>query len=742
MSDVYFATQRVPEGPQAVIEPLRAPTPDYTKVGEAIAQVGQAGSLYAQRMQHAREETNEAQRKTETFVKLNELEKAGTEPGADFRTAPQKFNEASKKYLEDTAATIQDPMRKAQFQLWATQHILTSRNQVERTALINETNFNQAAFATREQEYQRRVLVAGSPVERESVVAEWSKDIEAQEKAQWMTPQQAVQKRSRQGQLVTEAVQGQMNDGLQAMRNRIGTAGDAPGVHVETAKALGEGEAYIKSFNLPPLTQDALLRSWQQTVAETGLHRLGTVDPAAAREAGGKPQAGNFVDRTIAVEGTGKNPNSSAFGVGQFINSTWLSMVRKYRPELLTGRTTDEVLALRRDPVLGREMTARYAEENGQYLKGRGLETTNRNLYLAHFLGPQGAVNVLSVDPSTPVERVLGEDQIAANASVLRGKTVGQVLAWAEGLQSGAKGGGGGQAFTGGNPLYSAVPYEKRVAILDAATASASQAASALEAAQKQATKELSENIVKEAYKRNEDGTLTAEFVEQVRPHASKAEYENLLKMLRPDQEKIQDDPEAVIDLQRRIDAETPAEFQKQAAQYVRDGKLKTTTFTTMSDRNRVAQRDDAPASPYRSGRELVKRSLDPGLMVSGPARAPLAVAEAAGLQAYDDWAAANPNATREQVMEQAADIVRRHIAVQLPAMRLNTALSPYFGTTNKNNVTKETVDQAEDSLWRDMQTGRLTPQQVAKETANLNQWREIIDREEANKAPAPRARP
>lgn len=150
---------------------------------------------------------------------------------------------------------------------------------------------------------------------------------------------------------------------------------------------------------------------------------------------------GSVVDSIIQAESAGnptaKNPRSSAYGSGQFIDATWLDMVRRHKPELAQGRNNDEILSLRADPALSREMTALYAQDNGQILQRYGFEATPGNVYLAHFAGPGGAVRLLSADPSAPVANVLGRPAIEANP-FLADMTVGDVQAWA-----GRKGGGG-----------------------------------------------------------------------------------------------------------------------------------------------------------------------------------------------------------------------------------------------------------------------------------------------------------
>jgi hypothetical protein len=59
------------------------------------------------------------------------------------------------------------------------------------------------------------------------------------------------------------------------------------------------------------------------------------------------------VERIIGVESHGdpnaKNKRSSATGLGQFLDETWLDMIRAHRPDLGQGRSQDEILELRRD---------------------------------------------------------------------------------------------------------------------------------------------------------------------------------------------------------------------------------------------------------------------------------------------------------------------------------------------------------------------------------------------------------
>ena len=137
-------------------------------------------------------------------------------------------------------------------------------------------------------------------------------------------------------------------------------------------------------------------------------------------------------DQIIGVESGGdaraKNPNSSATGAGQFIASTWEAMLAKHRPDI-TG-TPAELLALRNDPQLSREMTAAYAADNGAILSRAGHPVNAGTSYLAHFAGPAGAVGLLNADPSASAGSIMGAAAVRANPFLAK-MTAGDVAAWA-----------------------------------------------------------------------------------------------------------------------------------------------------------------------------------------------------------------------------------------------------------------------------------------------------------------------
>ena len=140
--------------------------------------------------------------------------------------------------------------------------------------------------------------------------------------------------------------------------------------------------------------------------------------------------------RIMEREGTGKNPMSSAQGVGQFIDSTFVDTYRKTFPSQAKGLTDARILAQRGTMIDGQTpievpMLNTFTRENKNALARANIDPTPGNTRLAHFLGAGGAINVLKADPNTPVENLVSQDAIQANPTVLKGKTAGQVSAWA-----------------------------------------------------------------------------------------------------------------------------------------------------------------------------------------------------------------------------------------------------------------------------------------------------------------------
>jgi hypothetical protein len=126
--------------------------------------------------------------------------------------------------------------------------------------------------------------------------------------------------------------------------------------------------------------------------------------------------------KIIGVESGGRaaaqNPNSTAGGLGQIIDSTWLELIGRHRPDLAQTKTRAELLAMKGDGPLNRSMTEAYTGENVAALNAAQIPATDGNVYLSHFLGPGGARVALLADPDAPISAVMSAGAIEANKSL------------------------------------------------------------------------------------------------------------------------------------------------------------------------------------------------------------------------------------------------------------------------------------------------------------------------------------
>lgn len=248
-----------------------------------------------------------------------------------------------------------------------------------------------------------------------------------------------------------------------------------------------------------------------------------------------------------------------------------------------------------------------------------------------------------------------------------------------------------------------------------------------MEAAEEKRLKKLGEEGLKEAFKRHDEGTLTSDFVEEIRPNISPAQYKTLRKTLRGVGEDANDS--ALLDLMPVIDTMDPGEFEREAAYRVRNGSLKFSTYKAVVNQNRATFADRTPANPYKSARDFVRGTLEPGQLLSGPAAAIARFARSDALLEFDVWTRANPEATHTDAETAAREIVRRTQVVQFDKMKLAVGVSRYFGNKTRSQIVSEDVDAAERRLFQDVQNGELNEEQAAFEIRRLGTWREILAR-------------
>lgn len=183
------------------------------------------------------------------------------------------------------------------------------------------------------------------------------------------------------------------------------------------------------------------------------------VESAIQRAANATGVDFSFLMKTAGRE-SGMNPAaksgaSSAAGLFQFVEQTWLSTLKQHGAKYGYARYADliekgsdgryhvsgsdahrAVMDLRLDPHAASLMAGEMTSDSAAYLKGRtGRSPTAGELYAAHFLGPQGSARLIEAAERQPGATAahLFPDAAHANKAIFypggQAATVGQVYA-------------------------------------------------------------------------------------------------------------------------------------------------------------------------------------------------------------------------------------------------------------------------------------------------------------------------
>lgn len=125
--------------------------------------------------------------------------------------------------------------------------------------------------------------------------------------------------------------------------------------------------------------------------------------------------------RESSLDPGAKAQTSSATGLFQFIESTWLEVMKSEGPRLGYQDFADQIyendgeffvpnpavrqqiLDLRHDPQVSADLAAAFTRRNGDYLMEKfGRMPSPGELYIAHFLGPSGAERFFELGLQNP----------------------------------------------------------------------------------------------------------------------------------------------------------------------------------------------------------------------------------------------------------------------------------------------------------------------------------------------------
>ncbi len=161
---------------------------------------------------------------------------------------------------------------------------------------------------------------------------------------------------------------------------------------------------------------------------------------------------------TAQVE-SGLNPQagastSSARGLFQFIEKTWLATIKQAGPALGYARYADaisqdasgnyevrdrslrnEILKLRSDPTANALMAGAFTKSNASVLSGRlGRSPSEGELYIAHFLGAGGAARLITLAAANPGAKAADffSNAAQANPSIFYDRSTGAVRSVAQ----------------------------------------------------------------------------------------------------------------------------------------------------------------------------------------------------------------------------------------------------------------------------------------------------------------------
>ncbi len=141
-------------------------------------------------------------------------------------------------------------------------------------------------------------------------------------------------------------------------------------------------------------------------------------------------------ERESRFNPTAKASTSSATGMFQFLEQTWLGMIKNEGPKVglvqeaaaISGENgrfgvadsgmRQKILALREDPSVSAMMAGAFAARNGQNLQqSLGRKATEGELYVAHFMGAGGARDLIQLAQANPDAKAASHFKEAAGAN-------------------------------------------------------------------------------------------------------------------------------------------------------------------------------------------------------------------------------------------------------------------------------------------------------------------------------------
>jgi len=210
-------------------------------------------------------------------------------------------------------------------------------------------------------------------------------------------------------------------------QGQVSGPGDSRLVTVEKELAAAERTLKEKTNNLTEIRKE-LGDASKSGVAPEKKYAKTIENLIIQAESGGK-------NINTGIKDASGKPTTTATGIGQFTKGTFEGVAGMAKPgELLHGKTFEDY---KKDINIQREAVTQLTGFNKKQLSSSGYDLSDRNVYLAHFLGANGAARVLRASDTTPIKDAINSESYESNLPLFENvknpiRTVGDLKTWTD----------------------------------------------------------------------------------------------------------------------------------------------------------------------------------------------------------------------------------------------------------------------------------------------------------------------
>lgn len=240
----------------------------------------------------------------------------------------------------------------------------------------------------------------------------------------------------------------------------------------------------------------------------------------------------------------------------------------------------------------------------------------------------------------------------------------------------------------------------------------------ALERQEEKWRKAKGDELLTEAFKRLDNGTLDRGFIEASKTFISPQEYKGLLEGLKGG--AVKDNDAAYGQLQSLV-YDNPEEAERLAFKLHAQKQITNSTLASTLSTARSLSRQEGPRSVYERSRQFVINSLDTGPFSTDPApKARMGLA----MREYDDFAASGKR-TDAELQDKADAVVRRFSMIDMNDLAATSGL----GARNDPQKVLDDIYSKAQSAKDDFDTGRITKEQFDKRMTELKKAKDAAEK-------------